>query len=332
MKPVDQFPMKVKSRGLRRVWCRECCRAYGREHYRKNRPAYLAKVARRRREIRPVVRTQIDAYLRAHPCVDCGCKDITVLEFDHRDPSLKRSAVGELARSAEWPRVLAEIELCDVRCANCHRLRTGEQFNWAKANGIQIDPSQVRPGKSTRYSRLETARQDPLFTDEIGGLRRCSRCGLSKPVYAFPFRDVRGGIRAYYCRQCQAEYRREHYETNRPDYMTRAMTEAKLKKQDTLLLIFEYLRSHPCVDCGEADIRVLEFDHVDGSDKATEVSKMVGRRSWTAIRCEIAKCEVRCANCHRKRTAHQQKWKVRLAEERGRYLKMRSLRGSSSVW
>ncbi len=27
-KPIDEFPMKVKARGLRRVWCRDCCRAY----------------------------------------------------------------------------------------------------------------------------------------------------------------------------------------------------------------------------------------------------------------------------------------------------------------
>jgi hypothetical protein len=29
-----------------------------------------------------------------------------------------------------WERVLQEIALCDVRCANCHRRRTAQQRNW----------------------------------------------------------------------------------------------------------------------------------------------------------------------------------------------------------
>ncbi len=36
MKPLAEFPIKNKKTGLRRVWCRDCCRAYGREHYQRN--------------------------------------------------------------------------------------------------------------------------------------------------------------------------------------------------------------------------------------------------------------------------------------------------------
>src|SRR6266545_8089409 len=64
LKPIDEFPIKNKKTGLRRVWCRDCCRAYGREHYQKNRPTYLAKAERRRRTERPRVRALIDEYLR----------------------------------------------------------------------------------------------------------------------------------------------------------------------------------------------------------------------------------------------------------------------------
>jgi hypothetical protein len=34
-----------------------------------------------------------------------------------------------------WSRVLLEIEKCDVRCANCHRRRTAQQYGWRKARG-----------------------------------------------------------------------------------------------------------------------------------------------------------------------------------------------------
>lgn len=315
VKPIDEFPMKVKERGLRRVWCRDCCRAYGREHYQRNRPAYLAKADRRREVERPKVRALIDEYLRDHPCVECGCSDITVLEFDHRDPSEKDLAVGELARISEWPRILREIEKCDVRCANCHRRRTAAQFAWARATGVKIDTLEVRPGLAGRYAKLDAAHQDPLFSPDVHGLRRCSRCGQLKALAEFPFCDTRQGQRAYYCRPCQAAYRRAHYEQNKPDYISRAMNEARLKKEDVLVLLHDYLRAHPCVDCGETDLSVLEFDHLDPDAKTMAIGAMIGRRSWKAILHEIGKCVVRCANCHRKRTAAQRAWKWRLAED-----------------
>jgi len=70
----------------------------------------------------------------------------------------------------------------------------------------------------------------------------------------------------------------------------------------------DYLREHPCVDCGETDLVVLQFDHCRGT-KTMNVSTMIKRRfRLAAIKDEIAKCDVRCANCHARRTAHQFGW------------------------
>ena len=69
-------------------------------------------------------------------------------------------------------------------------------------------------------------------------------------------------------------------------------------------LIAEYLQEHACVDCGESDVVVLEFDHV-GDDKAFDISAMIGWAGWPRILREIAKCEVVCANDHRRRTARR---------------------------
>jgi len=65
-----------------------------------------------------------------------------------------------------------------------------------------------------------------------------------------------------------------------------------------------YLSHHPCVDCGEKDPIVLEFDHVKGNKK-NAVSQLAGKASLATISKEIEKCVVRCANCHRRRHAKE---------------------------
>lgn len=66
-----------------------------------------------------------------------------------------------------------------------------------------------------------------------------------------------------------------------------------------------HLQAHPCVDCGEGDPVVLDFDHLPGVEKRFEIARAVNSstRAWPAILREIGKCEVVCANCHRRRTA-----------------------------
>jgi hypothetical protein len=67
--------------------------------------------------------------------------------------------------------------------------------------------------------------------------------------------------------------------------------------------IYEYLLTHPCVDCGESDPVVLEFDHVGERDENSRDVTGLSSRRWERILEEIAKCEVVCANDHARRTA-----------------------------
>ncbi len=90
-----------------------------RRHYLKHRSLILARIRRRQNEARRFVRR----HLRRHPCVDCPVTDIRVLEFDHVRGT-KRAAVSTLVnRGSTLEIISAEIAKCDVRCANCHRLR-----------------------------------------------------------------------------------------------------------------------------------------------------------------------------------------------------------------
>ena len=95
---------------------------------------------------------------------------------------------------------------------------------------------------------------------------------------------------------------RKHYESNKAAVKARAYTHTKETRGKIRQWLLEYLRSHPCVDCGETDPVILEFDHVRGKKEFN-----IGAASSKAISLrrvieEVSKCDVRCANCHRKKT------------------------------
>ena len=76
---------------------------------------------------------------------------------------------------------------------------------------------------------------------------------------------------------------------------------AKRTKQTYKKRLVEIKQASGCVDCGENNHIVLDFDHL--RDKKYNISQMVHEGfSWVAIMKEVAKCEVVCANCHRIRT------------------------------
>ena len=60
-------------------------------------------------------------------CMDCGEKDVVVLEFDHRDPKEKSGDISSL-RFGSTKQLKEELAKCDVVCANCHRKRTAKMF------------------------------------------------------------------------------------------------------------------------------------------------------------------------------------------------------------
>jgi hypothetical protein len=77
----------------------------------------------------------------------------------------------------------------------------------------------------------------------------------------------------------------------------------KRHRQETRKKLTEYLKENPCVECGESDPIVLEFDHIYRDSKTTTVSRIIaGHASWERVLTEIKKCRVLCANCHRRHT------------------------------
>lgn len=130
----------------------------------------------------------------------------------------------------------------------------------------------------------------------------CARCGESKSLDCFSKRP--NGKPAAYCKPCRVDYHREIYAKNRDKILVRAVRNRRASMLRGRAAVVEYLKEHPCVDCGESDLVVLDFDHRDPRTKAGIVSMMVATGvGLVKIMAEIAKCDIRCANCHRRKTA-----------------------------
>lgn len=71
----------------------------------------------RQRELATAIKTESG-------CIDCGYDaDARALDFDHRDPRLKKFSVAKRYGNVSDDTLLSEIAKCDVRCANCHRTK-----------------------------------------------------------------------------------------------------------------------------------------------------------------------------------------------------------------
>jgi hypothetical protein len=140
-KPLTEFNVRRSAPDGRQSRCRDCARQW----YLTHKADHLAGVARRNKAYRVHTQQRLAAYLAEHPCVDCGETDIRCLEFDHRDPELKVAPISILLqRGRSWRAIAAEIEKCDVRCANCHRRRTADQFSTWRHRLHEVETADLR--------------------------------------------------------------------------------------------------------------------------------------------------------------------------------------------
>jgi hypothetical protein len=147
---------------------------------------------------------------------------------------------------------------------------------------------------------MRTCVRDMLHEEN---LRRCGQCGEFKPLSEFAWRRKRRSQHDNMCRPCRSAYHREHYLANKQRYIDQAQARKQALRLERTTYLLEYFSSHPCTDCGETDPVVLEFDHLDAEAKSFDIGQSLPYRNWRSILEEIKKCEVVCANCHRRRTA-----------------------------
>jgi hypothetical protein len=107
---------------------------------------------------------------------------------------------------------------------------------------------------------------------------------------------------AYKRKEDQAKAAAKHYKENCEKIKARSKLRNTSQRKKNKAFINRVKRIYSCVDCGEGNPVVLDFDHVKGNKRGNISDMARWSYSLETIKEEIRKCEIRCANCHRKKT------------------------------
>ena len=109
----------------------------------------------------------------------------------------------------------------------------------------------------------------------------CTKCGKLLPLDQFGWRDKQKGTRRADCKQCHSAYMKNKY-------------------QEKKNVIQELKSQCKCAKCGDNRGYVLDYHHIDPSQKEDGIARMTSNTSsLDKVFKEINKCIVLCANCHR---------------------------------
>ena len=138
-------------------------------------------------------------------------------------------------------------------------------------------------------------------------MKTCVSCQTPKEEDEFNWRYKALGIRQSSCRECQHGHQRNFYASHQEEEKERTRRRKVTAREEAREYVRDYLSQNPCVDCGESNPVVLDFDHVRG--KSATINQLIrDGASIDRIEIEIGLTEVRCSNCHRKKTASENKW------------------------
>ena len=289
MKPLEAFPPVRRSEPKRQSWCRECFAEANARNYRKNHEREKARLVRQVAEKRARIQQQLTEYSRA----------IHASTAERQTLSSSSSITSGKSLQTFRPSPMA-VE------AGPGSFRKSKSARFAVRIATDSRRSSARPSRRALPSaaaRESSGAPVQLLIHAALGIRVCRVCAKTKPLTEFPFRSLKRQTRQWICLLCQRAYTNEWYTRNRKRQIAKARIRRDHHAAQLRSWVRAYLSDHPCIDCGETNVDLLDFDHL--RDKRANVSTLTHVAvSWDLVKREIQKCEVRCANCHRRKTAH----------------------------
>jgi len=133
--------------------------------------------------------------------------------------------------------------------------------------------------------------------------KHCPDCKTEKDISFFrKNKSTKDGLQ-FLCKSCQSDRFKKYLVLNKKKHVALVTASKERRKRALRAFLVEHFTSNPCVDCGESDIRVLEFDHKPNTEKCNGVARIAcSGHSLKKLVQEIDKCDVRCKNCHAKKT------------------------------
>lgn len=126
----------------------------------------------------------------------------------------------------------------------------------------------------------------------------CTKCKRELPIENFRWKNKTEGRRHSQCKECQSKQEKEHYRNLSSDRQIKVQT----RQRNLLIRNTEYLnsiKSNGCQKCGDKRLYVLDFHHIDPTQKDNTINHMRKSSSLENLISEVDKCIVLCANCHR---------------------------------
>jgi len=213
-------------------------------------------------------------------CESCNCDDIELLEFDHKDMNDKSFTI---AKSGSAEKIIKEAMKTRLLCVWCHRMRTQKD----------IEKNVKKSRKDYEYSAEEDTEKIDLFQSKKCSGEICN--GKIRNYNKFYFSNNRYSI---YCKKC-VNYN------------------GLLKRRDNADIVDnEKLKIGNCKLCDKKATKetlcCFDFDHLDQKTKKYNVSdlRLLATVDKKIIMDEIAKCQLLCCICHKKKTIKQLKYKT----------------------
>lgn len=221
-------------------------------------------------------------------CQNCGINDDACLEFHHLNDK-KFTIANAIRLGMSINSIKKEMRKCIILCSNCHR-----DLHFLE-----------------KYKKYENINLEDIFEleiqklNKINNLKNCKYCNKE-------FKGTKKN-RLYCSDSCQSKNTKirkkkeylENYRDNIPEEKSKEvlLKEKSIRRKDLKNNIKKYIINfkfkNGCTQCGEKKWFCLDFHHKE--DKIKNVSKMLSQAySIDTVKKEISKCELLCANCHKK--------------------------------
>lgn len=130
----------------------------------------------------------------------------------------------------------------------------------------------------------------------VDGKTKCSKCGELKSIFDFyKDRHAKNGLTSK-CKNCENIATKEWQAKNK-EWRKSYNKKCYDKSRD---FVTAYKKDLKCQECGETHPACLVFHHRRPEEKGFNIGQCIKGKSVEQIMDEIVKCNVLCANCHRK--------------------------------